>query len=216
MSNRPHRNRVSSESLSLIGIPRKFHSTTLADFDTFNNAGLKKVKKFVAEYVQALCDKELQDVGGIYLYGSNGVGKTMLSCIIMRQAYICRYSARRTTFAEYISKYTLDWSARSTDEREAAEDALYSQYKAVEFLVLEEVGKEVDSKISAPILEDLLRYREDKGYVTVICSNLSPKAIKDRYGESVYSLLQGNMTPIKIEGSDNRKDYFNRKETHNE
>ena len=216
MSNRPKRERVSSSSLSLIGIPPKFHSATLSDFETFGNSGLKKVKSFMIEYAQSLCDKELKDIGGIFLYGSNGVGKTMLSCLILKQAYICRYSARRATFVEYMTKYTSEWSARNTDEREAAEDALYSQYKAVEFLVLEEVGKEIDSKVAAPILEDLLRYREDKGFVTIMCSNLSPKAIKERYGESVYSLMQGNMTPIKIEGSDNRKEYFKRKESQEE
>ena len=72
-------------------------------------------------------------------------------------------------------------------------------------------GKEVDSKASAPILEDLLRYREDNGLVTVICTNLSPKDIENRYGVSVSSLLKGNMTPIKIEGVDKRKEYYDKK-----
>ena len=43
------------------------------------------------------------------------------------------------------------------EDRDASIDNLYQNYKNVEFLVLEEVGKEIDSKIAKPILEDLLR-----------------------------------------------------------
>ena len=77
--------------------------------------------------------------------------------------------------------------------------------------IQEEVGKEVDSKASAPILEDLLRYREDNGLVTILCTNLSPKDLEKRYGVSVASLLKGNMTPIRIEGIDKRKEHYDKK-----
>ena len=135
----------------------------------------------------------------------------MLACIVAKEAYKHRYSTRRVTFVEYMSRYTLVWGARSIEEKESAEDDLYNNYKAVEFLILEEVGKEVDSKASAPILEDLLRYREDNGLVTVLCTNLAPKDLESRYGVSVSSLLKGNMTPIRIEGIDKRKEHYDKK-----
>ena len=72
--------------------------------------------------------------------------------------------------------------------------------------MLEEVGKEIDSKITKPILEDLLRYREEKGLVTIICTNLTIKDLEDLYGASIMSLIKGNMTPIKITGKDRRYD----------
>lgn len=208
---RPERKYLSPKSLSLIGIPKKFHEVTIEDFNTYGSSDLDEVQDCIARYISYMKWQTLDKLGGLCLFGSNGVGKTLIACIVAKEAYKHRYSTRRVTFVDYMSKYTLVWSARSIEEKESAEDDLFNNYKSVEFLVLEEVGKEVDSKASVPILEDLLRYREDNGLVTVICTNLSPKDIENRYGSSVSSLLRGNMTPIKIEGVDKRKEYYDKK-----
>ena len=98
--------------------------------------------------------------------------------------------------------------SRKEGEEAYLEQELYNNYKAVEFLVIEEIGKEIDSKVAAPILEDCLRYREDHGLVTIICTNLDIREMKDRYGMSSYSLMQGNMTPVLIEGKDKRREFY--------
>ena len=77
--------------------------------------------------------------------------------------------------------------------------------------MLEEVGKEIDSKVSAPILEDLLRYREDNGLVTIVCTNLNISLMTERYGESCISLLKGNTTPVMIECEDKRATIFKKR-----
>lgn len=206
--NRPIRSTLSSRSLSLIGVPKKFHEISLKDFKTFDSSDLEEVKDFFSEYIENL-QYNVSKGKGIYMYGSNGVGKTMLSCLLAKEAYRHRYSTRRVTFVEYINLYTKMWGVKTTDEKETLEQDFYSYYKAVEFLILEEVGKEIDSKVAAPILEDCLRYREDNGLTTVICTNLRLSVLKERYGESCFSLLTGNMTPICIEGDDMRKKAFN-------
>lgn len=207
---RPVRTHMNETSLSLIGIPKTFINKSLEDFVTRGSSALSDVKKLVKSYIDSI-DDNFENNKGLFMYGSNGVGKTMLSCIILKEAYRHRYTSRRTTFVEYINKYTRVWDAKNSDEREIFEDELYAYYKSAEFLVLEEVGKEIDSKVAAPILEDLLRYREDHGLVTIICTNLNIKLMTERYGESCISLLRGNTTPVMIECSDKRVQAFKRR-----
>lgn len=210
MSKRPVRTVVSEDSLKLIGIPKSFRGNTLKDFDVKGKSELKKVKGLVQAYIEDL-DNNFENNKGLFLYGSNGVGKTMLSSIILKEAYRHRYTSRRSTFVEYVDKYTKVWNAKSAEEKATLEDELYTYYKAVEFLVLEEVGKEIDSKVSAPILEDLLRYREDNGLVTIVCTNLNISLMTERYGESCISLLKGNTTPVMIECEDKRATIFKKR-----
>ena len=121
--------------------------------------------------------------------------------------YRHRYSCRRVTFSSYITAYTESWGANKS-EKDIIENELFEKYKGVEFLVLEEIGKEIDSKIAKPILEDLLRYREENGLVTIICTNLTPSTIKELYGASICSLINGNMTVIVIDSEDKRQEVF--------
>ena len=197
----PPRDKVSSKSLSIIGIPRKFHNTTLEDFNTYDTKGLKQLKNFVEKYLTTISNRDRQSYqDGILFYGSNGVGKTMLSCIILRQAYKYRWTSYRTTFLKYVDSYTSSW------DKDNEVSTLWKTCREAQYLVLEEVGKEIDSKITKPILEDLLRYREENNLVTIICTNISPNDLEELYGASIMSLIKGSMTPVKITGKDRRYD----------
>lgn len=198
---RPIRPVVSESSLILMGVPKHFCKATLDDFKVYE--GVREVKVFVQDYINRLYEN-VEENRGIFFCGSNGVGKSMLSCIILKEAYRRRYSCRRVTFSQYINYYTEAWNVRDKNEKDALETDFYEQYKGVEFLVLEEIGKEIDSKIAKPILEDLLRYREEHGLVTIICSNIPMKVVEETYGPSVASLCKGHMTPVTIVGKDMR------------
>ena len=204
---RPLRSEVNKERLVMMGVPRRFCDKTIEDFNTYGKKSLSSIKEFVVDYINDL-DTNVEENRGICFIGSNGVGKSLLSCIILKEMYKHRYSCRRVTFSSYISAYTESWGANKS-EKDVIESELYEKYKGVEFLVLEEIGKEIDSKIAKPILEDLLRYREEHGLVTIICTNLTPVTLKELYGASVCSLINGNMTVIVIDSEDKRQEVFN-------
>ena len=202
---RPLRTMLNSKSLSIIGIPNKFHKLKKEDYDNFNNKYLEEVIGYVKSYILNISAR-FKTCEGVFFYGANGTGKTMLSSLILKEAYRNRYSVRRLTFADYVSLYTDVWNTYNDEKEDLKNKA--SIYKSAEFLVLEEIGKEIDSSISVPILEELLRYREDKGLVTIICTNLTPDLIVENYGASIMSLTKGNMTPIKMETNDYRMKSF--------
>lgn len=204
---RPIREVLSPVNLSRRGVPRKFHDITIDDFQDYGIPELKQVKLLIMKYIQEI-DYNFHNNQGLFLYGSNGVGKTMIASLIVKEAYRHRYSSKRCTFQEYINEYTKIWDTKTIEEREELEALFYHNYKAVEFLALEEIGKELDTKLSPVVLEDLLRYREDKGLPTIICTNLTPKAVVERYGNSIGSLIKGNTTPIKIVGEDRREEEY--------
>ena len=204
---RPLRTTLNSTSLVMMGVPKRFCDSTIEDFNTFGKKSLSSVKEFISDYI-ANITYNIENSRGICFIGSNGVGKSLLSCIILKEMYKHRYSCRRVTFSSYISAYTESWGANKS-EKDVIESELYEKYKGVEFLVLEEIGKEIDSKIAKPILEDLLRYREEHGLVTIICTNLTPVTLKELYGASVCSLINGNMTVIVIDSEDKRQEVFN-------
>ena len=209
---RPVREELSEKNMMIRGIPKHFLKVTIDDFNTYGEEMLENAKNIVSDYISDI-DDTYSSGRGLYLYGSNGVGKSMLGSIIVKEAYKHRYSSKRITFVEYINEYTKIWKSQSIDEKEYLEDLFYSYTKAVDFLVLEEIGKEnTKPDLAVTILEDCLRYREEHGLCTVICTNISLKdLISLKYqSKSVESLIRGSMTPVKIIGVDRRSDYEKR------
>jgi DNA replication protein DnaC len=188
------------ESLGIVGIPKEFYNTHLDDFDT--SGGMEKVVSFVADYLKNFDDNFRKGIG-IFFYGSNGVGKTMLSSIILRYLYEYRVGCKRVTLAEYLRAYTSLWEKHG-EEREYAEQDFHTRYKNAEVLVIDEVGKEFETRVCSVAFEELIRYRDENGLVTIMCSNLEPKVFQEKYGNSLYSLIRGKLIPVRMEGSDKR------------
>ena len=205
LNERPLRQELSPKNMLSRGIPKHFLDVSMDDFKTFDDPLLEVAKDFVARYISRI-DLTRVTGDGIFFYGSNGTGKTMLSSIIIKEAYRHRFSSKRITFMEYINEYTKIWKARTVDEKENMEDYFYSFVKAVDFLVLEEVGKEQSNRdISVSILEDCLRYREEHGLCTIICANMYLEDLIKRYeSTSIESLIKGNTRPVKLIGIDRR------------
>lgn len=205
---RPKRTELSTTNLLKKGVPKSFHKLTVEDLDDFGSEERGKIIDYIKKYISNL-DVAYDNNVGLFMYGSNGVGKSFIASLIVKEAYRWRYSSKRCTFVDYITEYTRVWGIKDKDEKEQYEELFYNDYKSVEFLVIEEIGKEIDTKISVSVLEDCLRYREEKGLVTIICTNLPPKEIAEKYGQSIASLIKGNFRPIKLVGADKRQEVFN-------
>lgn len=196
---RPIRTTLSNKNLINMGVPKALLDLSLEDLDLS-----EKILDYVQGYIDNM-DNSFKYNKGLFLYGSNGTGKTSIASIIIKEAYKHRYTAKRMTWVDYMTLYTRAWGCNNFELKMHTEDVI-KDIKDREFLVLEEIGKEQDNKLAMTLLEDLLRHREDKGFPTIICTNLAPKSVVERYGASIESLIKGNMTPIKLVGKDNRKE----------
>lgn len=208
---RPRRKTLSQLNLIRRGVPVHFHNCTVNDLEDYGSEERAKVVDFVKEYIENM-HYNFDNNKGIFLFGSNGVGKSFIASLIVKEAYANRYTSKRCTFVDYMTAYTELWNIKDAQDKEDATELFYRNFKAVEFLVLEEIGKEVESKLAPTVLEDLLRYREERGLVTIICSNITPKEVTEKYGASIGSLIKGNFTPIKLVGRDKRLEKYNSKE----
>ena len=75
---RPVRTTLSIDSMvSVIGIPRKFVHAKVSDIYD-DSPSRTKLKRFVEGYVNDIV-KNFESCKGLYMYGSNGVGKSFIS-----------------------------------------------------------------------------------------------------------------------------------------
>lgn len=195
---RPLRKTLSTKNLINMGVPKALLNLSLDEMELDS-----KIRDYIEGYIHRIYDS-FKFNRGLFLYGSNGTGKTSIACIIITEAYRHRYTAKRITWLDYMSLYTRAWGCNNYEIKMHTEDVI-KDIKNREFLVIEEIGKEQDNKLAVTLLEDLLRHREDKGLPTIICTNLTPKGVIERYGASIESLIKGNMTAIKLVGTDNRR-----------
>lgn len=193
---RPMREYLVPSTMTLRGIPVEFQEADLDDF--IMDEELDNLIRNYIKYMPEMRDKK----ANLLFYGANGTGKTHLSSIIIREAYRQRYTSMRITVKEYI-----DLQFKRTEE--GVRDRI-DKAKNCDFLVLDEMGKEMFGKMSHNIteVEELLRTRDTLGLPTLICTNLpldGESGIEGNYGRSIHSLVAGNYIKLLFEGQDLRE-----------
>lgn len=182
-----NRSTINKSALINIGIPREYAGKTYKDY-IFKEVSLKT---FVKEY--------LEKAGNVLMYGSNGTGKTLLACLLLQTFYVKRFSCKRINLSSYIELVTSSWD----DKEKVAEK---EEFKKYDFLVIDEIGKEIKTSLVNPLIEELLRHRIEKDKNTILITNLPLETLFEEFGASIESILKGNFTPIKMVGKDKRKE----------
>ena len=196
---RPKRLQVTTAELNTIGIPKPLQGKTFSDFKDFDDDNIRLIKRHLVNYCNALSER-LDEGVGLYLYGANGSGKTLSASIIATKAYAYRYDTVMLTLAEYIEQVKILWGK----DKEQIENVSLRRFYDADLLVLDELGKEVSYKLSVPILERILRYREAQKKSTILISNMTLENLENTYGGSVMSLIKGHCLPLRFSFSDRR------------
>lgn len=178
------------------GILEEYHNLSIDGYE-----GNPEVKSQVVQYMDHLANAKREGIS-LFMYGVNGVGKTMLGVEVLKQALREGYSAQMVSLSGIVQMYSDGWY--SVEKREAFDERV----RNVDFLMIDDVGKEFRSSksgLTEIAFDNLIRYRTLRNKPMIITTNSDVEAIGNVYGKSLVSLLYGKFMPLRVLGEDYRK-----------
>lgn len=183
------------------GIKSGWHEKGLEDFTNDDDA-LDKVERYLSD-----ARIMVKDGVGLYLWGSNGTGKSHLMNCAYKILIGKSYKVRLYSMDEIVDKFTSSWY--SDDEKHELNNIL----RNIDFLGIDEFGKNIDKDgkpvylpdLVKRVMESVIRFRVQMHKPIWFASNTDPKFVKDVFSEDTASLLREAVVPICVRGSDFRK-----------
>lgn len=132
---------------------------------------------------------------GLLLWGDNGTGKTSAACAVLKEA------RRQMLTGLFLTSIELRELFYKDQEFEPGTSML-RRAQAVDFLVIDDMGKEVQQgDHAARILEDVVRRRSNELRPTILTSNMKPAELAKVYHASFMELLTGCVVILHIGGA---------------
>lgn len=179
-----------------------------------DKTGYGKIPKryFDIEINEELGQSDLEKVlkGGIYYFGSVGVGKTVRA-YNMLIAYHKKYAVQvaEKQFAINKKVYFLDSIEFFIQFKNGNTDEELSKYGNCDLLVIDDLGIELGTEYEKTILYQIINSRYLKCLPTVITSNLSLKELIEKSNNDsvifkIVSRIKEMTTKIEMTGKDRR------------
>jgi len=181
------------------GIPHIYWDLELKQYH-----GDRKAEKIVLTYLEMMEDA-FKEGQGILFLGEHGTGKTMLSCIIGKEALRRGYTVKYMGIPSILNEIMVGFGDNEVKER------LATVVSRVELFIIDDLGKEykgVGGKLDSMVnleLDRMLRARVNRGRVTIASTNYKVEQLKKSYGESIFSIIQGYVQFVEVEGVDYRQ-----------
>ena len=178
-------------------IPLKYRQLK---FEDISHPQTVESRRKVASYLSDL-ESNIENGKGIFLYGSTGLAKTGLGCIVLMEAIKLRKTCYFITLDECVDLYAGGW--KDEEKRERFTDIVLD----VDVLLIDEVGNEgrINNTLVGSCLNDVLRKRNNNMLTTSLTSNLYFDKMKTIYGDEVYSILTECTIPVEFKGIDFRQ-----------
>jgi DNA replication protein DnaC len=186
-----YRGRLTAEHFLLMRIPRRFWE---AAYDQIEPGTREVIRSYLMQI-----DTMLDSGTGLLLWGKNGRGKTSAAVVVAKEARRRGASVLMTTAASLVDSII--------QKTEVEDGLLIDRARSVDFLLIDDLGKEHDaaSGFSTRVFENLIRERSAAKLTTWITTNMGMEELSERYMSSMMEVLKETVLPIKVDG-ENRRD----------
>jgi DNA replication protein DnaC len=177
------------------GLPKSYWNKSIADFN-----GDKKALSAIQDYTKKI-QGNLNKGIGLYLYGSPGVGKTLLSSYVLQETLKRNKNAHFYFFTDILNVFTEAW--HDDEARNEVENNIINS----DLLIMDDVGKEFKSnkKLHESILDTVVRNRASQLRPIIITSNYDILDVKETYGHGIVDLFKESLVVIPVKGDSYRK-----------
>ena len=134
----------------------------------------------------------------LLLQGATGIGKTHLCLAIARGVTEQGFGVVYGSVQPLIRRLEAEHFGREQGDSE-------NQLITCDLLVLDDLGMEFDTPFSRACIYNVLNARLLEGRPTVVSTNLSISAMKERYGDQIASRISGGFVPLLCVGNDIRQ-----------
>ncbi len=184
-------------------IPPKYLGITLDEID---HPDVAKAKKAVIDYIENT-DKYYKQGVGLYLYGTSGLGKTLLASIALTEALKKGYTGYFTDLTQCITMLLEGWYEK--DKKFNFIDKITES----DFLVIDDIGREYSpaSKLNETTFDMVFRERANRMLPIIITSTKYQEELAVEYGSRILSLFHEHLLPVEFKGADFRKGILKKK-----
>lgn len=169
-------------------------------YDYYKDEELIRFQKTV-DICRKFVDSFDRDYNNLFFYGTVGTGKSFLSsCVageILKAGHSVLYFSSIRLF-EDLALYSFN-----NNEKKGLYDFHHDLYNC-ELVIIDDLGTEVTNSFVSSQLFSLLNERHLRKKATIISTNLSLEALRDRYSERVFSRITSNYSMCKLVGPDIR------------
>ena len=195
--------------LARLRISRLFASARIPrayDGDTFADYTVTATNKDAVDAAHMMVDGE---IGGLFVYGVRGTGKTKLAAIIANEQARAGHPVLFASVPDLMADIRASFDGGKTAETVQA-------VKETPFLVLDDLGSEKMSEWVGEQLFCIVNHRYNERLQTVVTSNYSPteiiahmatvngkgEVIDDMQGQRIMSRIYGMCERVEIKGAD--------------
>lgn len=152
----------------------------------------------IITYCRSYATRFTPAADSLLLQGSTGTGKTHLCLAIARTVAEQGYGVVYGSVQPLLRRMESEHFGRSEGDSE-------QELIGCDLLVLDDLGMEFDSPFYRACIYNILNARLLEGRPTIISTNLSFTAIKERYGDQIASRIVGGFVPLVCVGKDIRQ-----------